>query len=269
MEIFLVQILLGFIGLVFVFFSILEPIYVFFYNKPLLVHWHLFPTPIAEEQRSFLSLNFPFYARLSPSKKRVFEHRINKFIEKYEFIGHEINIIDEMRLLVAGTYVMLTFGMRHYLSDLIHKILVYPTVYYSTLNDLYHKGEFNPRMKTVVFSWTDFLSGHGVASDNINLGLHEFTHVLHFHCLKKNDVNSVIFQDEFEAILTIFKTPHLIQAINDKAYFRKYAYENQFEFISVLLEHFFETPKDFEKNHPTLYGHVKRMINYNEKYFIA
>jgi Mlc titration factor MtfA (ptsG expression regulator) len=268
MELFVLQFLLVFLGLGFVFFNIIEPIYVFFYNKPLVVHWHLLPSRISEEQRNILSQNFPFYNRLASSKKRYFEHRINKFRTKYEFIGHEIAITDEIIMLISGTYVMLTFGMRNYLSDLFQKILIYPTVYYSTLNEVYHKGEFNPRMKTIVFSWEDFLSGHGVASDNINLGLHEFTHVLHFHCLKKRDVNAVIFQDEYAEILTIYKTPNLIQAINEKAYLRLYAYENQFEFISVLLEHFFETPNDFKMIHPQLYAHVKRMINYNENYFI-
>lgn len=267
MGLFLLQFLLVLLGLGFVFFSIIEPIYVFFYNKPLVVHWHLFPRSIPAVQRDILSQNFSFYNRLTPSKKRYFEHRINKFIDKYEFIGHEIEITDEILVLISGTYVMLTFGMRSYLSDLFQKILIYPTAYYSTLNEVYHKGEFNPRMKTVVFSWEDFLSGHGVATDNLNLGLHEFTHVLHFHCLRKRGVNAAIFQDEYAAILAIYKTPHLIQQINDKAYFRLYAYENQFEFISVLLEHFFETPNDFMNIHPQLYSHVKRMINYNENYF--
>lgn len=268
MESFLLQFLLVLLGLGFLLFNVIEPIYVFFYNKPLVVHWHLLPRSISEEQRKILSQNFLFYNRLSSSKKRYFEHRINKFMVKYEFIGHDITVTNEMIILISGTYVMLTFGMRHYLSDLFQKILIYPTAYYSTLNEVFHKGEFNPRMKTVVFSWEDFLLGHGVASDNVNLGLHEFTHVLHFHCLKKRDVNSVIFQDEYAEIVTIYKTPNLIQEINEKAYLRLYAYENQFEFISVLLEHFFETPNDFKMIHPQLYLHVKRMINYNENHFI-
>ena len=65
----------------------------------------------------------------------------------------------------------------------------------------------------------------------------------------------------------MYASPELSQQINDKAYFRLYAYENQFEFISVLLEHFFESPNDFETIHPQLYAHVKRMINFNENYF--
>nr|WP_315174442.1 hypothetical protein [uncultured Flavobacterium sp.] len=121
MELFVLQFLLVFLGLGFVFFNIIEPIYVFFYNKPLVMHWHLFPSRISEGQRNILSQNFPFYNRLSSSKKRYFEHRINKFRTKYQFIGHEIAITDEIIILISGTYVMLTFLMMYCLSDLCQK----------------------------------------------------------------------------------------------------------------------------------------------------
>jgi MtfA peptidase len=45
-----------------------------------------------------------------------------------------------------------------------------------------------------------------------------------------------------------------------------YAYENQFEFLSVILEHFFETPRVFKTTHPELYAHIVAMINFKEEY---
>ncbi|WP_374707785.1 zinc-dependent peptidase [Flavobacterium sp. J372] len=47
-------------------------------------------------------------------------------------------------------------------------------------------------------------------------------------------------------------------------YLRDYAYTNQFEFLAVVLEHFFETPTEFKQRFPELYGMVKRMINFRE-----
>jgi Mlc titration factor MtfA (ptsG expression regulator) len=55
-------------------------------------------------------------------------------------------------VLIAATFVMLTFGMRHYLIDVFDKIIIYPQPYFSTIKE-YHKGEFNPGMKLLVFSW--------------------------------------------------------------------------------------------------------------------
>jgi hypothetical protein len=37
----------------------------------------------------------------------------------YEFIGKEIEISEQMQMLIAGTYVMLTFGMREVLDYFI------------------------------------------------------------------------------------------------------------------------------------------------------
>jgi Mlc titration factor MtfA (ptsG expression regulator) len=156
---------------------------------------------------------------------------------------------------------MLTFGMRNYLLESFENIIIYPGVYYSILNQNYHKGEYNPRMKTIVFSWEDFLSGHQT-KDNINLGLHEFTHVLHFNSRRSADPNAVIFFDEFTEIEKYFDDENLRNQLQQKQYFREYAYTNKFEFLAVILEHFFETPEIFKREFPELFGRVKTMINF-------
>ncbi len=47
-------------------------------------------------------------------------------------------------------------------------------------------------------------------------------------------------------------------------YFRIYAYTNEFEFIAVILEHFFETPSQFREEFPHLFEKVKVMINFTD-----
>ena len=44
---------------------------------------------------------------------------------------------------------------------------------------------------------------------------------------------------------------------------RAYAFENQFEFISVLIENFIETPLEFRTKFPKIYSKVKQMLNFN------
>ena len=73
-----------------------------------------------------------------------FEHRFKGFISNYEFIGKEIVITEQMQMLVAGTYVMLTFRMQNYLVSLFNKIIISQSSYCSTVNKEKHKGEFNP-----------------------------------------------------------------------------------------------------------------------------
>jgi Mlc titration factor MtfA (ptsG expression regulator) len=185
------------------------------------------------------------------------------FINRYEFIGREDFLItDEVKVLISATSIMLTFGMRKYLFNVIDTIVVYPSSYYSTSNEAYHKGEFNPRMKALVFSWEDFLHGYEINNDNLNLGLHEFSHVMHFHGLKSEDASAVIFNRVYNQIQKEINHPPNRERLINSDYFRIYAYTNSFEFLSVIVEHYFETPQQFQKEFPELYLNVSKMLNH-------
>ncbi|MDR6966256.1 Mlc titration factor MtfA (ptsG expression regulator) [Flavobacterium arsenatis] len=232
----------------------------------MLVHWYPFgKKKLPESHRLLLQENFTFYKRLSDLKKSQFDHRVFKFLEKYQFIGNDIEVNEERKTLLAGYYVMLTFGMRKYLVDNFQRIIIHPQVYYSSQTEDYHKGEYNRMLKAVVFSWEDFLKGHHNNQDNVNLALHEFTHVLHWNALKSNEMSAIVFYDEFREMFEIFKNETKMNAIREKSYFREYAYENQFEFLSVILEHFFETPQTFKTELPDLFERTRKMINFDEK----
>ena len=264
---FFVLLLFGFLFLVIIIFSIVEPAYMMVFNKPLYLYFYLFPKKLDINQRQILGNEFPFYKKLSDRRKIYFEHRVKEFLDHYQFVGkEELSVTDEMKILIAGTYTMLTFGLRDYLIDLFKTIIIYPSAYFSNANQQYHKGEFNPIMKVVAFSWEDFVLGHKTTNDNVNLGLHEFSHVLHFNCLKSNNPSAIIFYDEFNEVAKYFTDQNLNNELHTKGYFRLYAYENQFEFLAVILEHFFETPHIFKKVHPELYANVYSMINFKEEY---
>lgn len=246
--------------------KILDPLYFFIFKKTMLVHWYpLGKKTLPETDRIVLHENFKFYKRLPNQKKAQFDHRVHKFLNRYQFIGNQITVEPQMKTFLAGYYVMLTFGMRKYLVDNFQKIIIYPNIYYSSHTDGYHKGEYNRILKAVVFSWEDLLKGHHSDQDNVNLALHEFTHVLHWNALKSNEMSAIVFYDEFREMFEIFKDPTKMEAIKSKGYFREYAYENQFEFLSVLLEHFFETPQEFKQQLPDLFEHTRKMINFDEK----
>lgn len=258
----------GILLLMLIVYRIVEPTYMMIFNKPLYIHFYLFPKKLTENQKQILEKEFSFFRRLTKKKKVFFEHRVATFIKQYQFIGkEEILVTDEMKITIAATYVSLTFGMRHYLIGLFNKIIIYPSAYFSTTNQAYHKGEFNPIMKAVAFSWEDFILGHQTTNDNLNLGLHEFSHILHFYGLKSNDPSAIIFYDQYNKVITYYNDDTLNKKLTEKGYFREYAYENRFEFIAVILEHFFETPHLFKTQYPELYQQVSKMINYNEKNF--
>lgn len=262
--------LLIFIGIAFfILFAynvVLEPIYAFFFRKPIYVHFYPNPKKLTIEQLSILNSEFTFYKNLSFRYKKYFEHRVATFLETYPFYGKEgLEITEQMRVLIAATAVMLTFGMRKYLFEVIDKIIIFPDIYFSSMNDNYHKGEFNPRVKAIVFSWKHFLEGFEISNDNLNLGLHEFGHVLHYQGLKSTDTSATIFAVTYDEIMEQIKHPNNYKRLIESNYFRIYAYTNEFEFIAVILEHFFETPQQFKKEFPQLFEKVRVMINFHEK----
>ena len=187
------------------------------------------------------------------------------FIEDKNFIGRdELRIDDHVKVLISATAIMLTFGFRDFYIGLIDKIFVYPKPFYSKTNDDYHKGEFNPKLKSLVLSWEDFIHGYNIGDDNLNLGIHEFAHAIHLNSLKERDVSSTIFKDSFKELTDILSNskPMRDKLITSR-YFREYAYTNQFEFLAVLIEYFFETPVEFKTQFPSIYLKVKQMLNFS------
>ena len=250
-------------------FYIIEIVYLKYFKRPLIVFANISFCELDVSQIQLLKDNFQFYNQLKPRYKRYFEHRVSKFISNYEFIGRDIDVTDEMRVTISATYVMLTFGMREYLNPLFKTILIFPDIYYSSQTDNYHKGEFNPRMKSIVFSWKHFKEGIDIDNDNLNLGLHEFTHAFHIQSLKSDKITFVLFNESLQNLFRIISNPQMKQKLIESGFLRDYAYENQFEFVAVLLEYFFESPQEFKTKFPSIFLKVKHMINFNEKYFIS
>ena len=246
-------------------FKMFEMAYVMRNKKPLFVHAYLKLKKLPVGQRAILETQFIFYTKLSAKEQTYFEHRVVSFIKDKNFIGRSgLEMTDEVKVLISSTAVMLTFGFRDYYIGLIDKIFVYPDAFYSNTNRDYHKGEFNPKLKALVLSWYDFKQGYNIGDDNLNLGIHEFAHAIHFNSIKEKDVSSTLFRDSFNELTTLLSNnKSLRKELIESKYFRAYAFTNQFEFLAVLIEYFMETPLDFKNQFPSIYDKVKQMLNFN------
>ncbi|MFD0837315.1 zinc-dependent peptidase [Mariniflexile aquimaris] len=255
---------LGYIILYYLF-RMIEMGYVLKRKKPLYHHFYYYLRRLNTNQKTVLIQQFSFYNKLTKKEKRYFEHRVASFILDKDFIGRDGLIIsDEVRVLISATAVMLTFGFRDYYIGLISKIVVYPSAFFSSTNQQYHKGEFNPKLAALVLSWEDFKKGFFNESDNINLGIHEFTHAIHINSLKERDVSSTIFSDSFTELSELLNTNESLKLrLLESDYFRRYAFTNQFEFLAVVIENFIETPQTFKNQFPVLYSKVKQMLNFS------
>ena len=244
--------------------KLLEMGYVLKNKKPYFVHFYTFLRRLSPQQNDILKNHFIFFNKLSEKDKAFFEHRVASFINDKDFIGRGIQITEEMKILLASTAVMLTFGFRDFYIGLIQKIVVYPDKFYSKTNKNYHKGEFNPKLKTLVISWADFKTGYEKPKDNINLGIHEFVHAIHLNSLNERDISSTIFTDTFEELTELLAKNHLLRdELTQSHYLRNYAFTNQFEFLAVTIETFIESPQDFKLQFPEVYYKIRQMLNFD------
>jgi len=241
--------------------------YVEYVNKKLFFnHIYINSKTLQSHQKQILKQNFEFYARLTGKQQKHFEHRVSRLIKDKEFIGKDIEVTDEMKVLIAATQTKLTFGLRDYRINSVERIIFYPTEFYSQTNKTYHKGEFNLGYKALVLSWKDVLHGYQIHNDNINLAVHEFIHAIHFYYMsvRRSSTSAAIFLDSYyELTETLDKNRALKEKLIASKYLRAYAYTNQFEFLAVIIETFIETPKEFKSQFPSLYDKVKTMLNFN------
>lgn len=242
----------------------IELFYSFFAKRPIFVHFYVYKRKLKPNQLAILKQEFSFYNRLDSKRKRYFEHRIAVFLKKKSLEGKDGFVItEEVKILVAATAIMLTFGFRNYLIQFVKRIIVYPTAYYSAFSKTHNKGEFNPRLKTLVLSWDNFIEGYRIEDDKLNLGIHEFAHAIHFNSLKSEDINSIIFVDTFNELRTRLNKDAILKKRLEKSnLLRDYAFTNDSELLAVLLETFIESPKEFRKQFPSIYDLVKQMLNF-------
>lgn len=244
-------------------FKSVEKIYLYLFKKPLFIHFYVRRKKVSTNQKKWLESEVKFYQRLDKKYQSYFEHRLFRFIEKYEFIGRDgYEATDYSKVILGSIYIMMTFGMRHYLTNVFNKIVIYPDVFISRTNKALHKGEFNPMLKIVVFSWKDVIKGRAIEDDNLHLGIHEFAHVLSMHAKKSNDSAAQVFHSGIDELVDFLSVKKNLYYIRNLGYIREYAFTNSFEFIAVLLEYFFESPETFKKLLPDVYVIICRMLNY-------
>lgn len=243
----------------------IEMVYALFHKRPIVIHFYLFKRELTAEQTFILKSEFTFYNRLSKRYKRYFRHRVATFLRRKKFEGKKGFVVtEEVKVLVAATGVMLTLGFRNYLVSYIKNIIIYPSMYYSRFSKTENKGEFNPRLKSLVLSWDNFLDGHRIEDDKLNLGIHEFAHAIHFNSIKNDDINSVLFVDTFSELRNLLSDDsRLKERLMASKLIRSYAFTNDSELLAVIIETFIEAPDEFKSSFPEIYGKVKQMLNFN------
>lgn len=230
-------------------------------NKSWALIFRIFWAPLVFQKLSkkeieILDLHFPYFQRLGPRHKLEFQRKIHLIFFTKKFIprGGLKQVSLEMKILIAATIAQVTFGWSKVCLLHFDKILIYPDDYYSTIRKVFHRGEVNPKLGLIVFSWRSFIAGLTNQTDGINLGIHEVAHALKLQNLLTQSGESRFFDSKaWISYGEISKLEAERMKLNFNPLFRNSAFKDEHEFFAVALEVFFEKPSQFKQEVPLLY----------------
>jgi len=219
---------------------------------------------LSVDELAFIRKKIPSFTYLSHEEQKKFAKRLSWFrtYKKFVFYGKHRDK-ERIKLLLGASAVLISLGLIDYkFSGSLWRIIVYPSAYFSKINRRHHFGEYNPRLRSLVFAADQVEKGFEITDDNINLAVHEFAHALSFHLLGKQTWEARRFRYGIRYLKKSFAEPSFLAHISSKSYFRAYGKTNVHEFFAVATENFVETPKIFKKEFPQLYNILQKMLNF-------
>jgi Mlc titration factor MtfA (ptsG expression regulator) len=222
--------------------------------------------PLSEADRALLERHVSFYAGLSPDDRKTYETDIAIFLAEHRIEGvDDVAISREVELLVAATAVRLIFRRPDWEYRDFGTILVYPGGFrndgsYSTdisgdepvAVGLVHSAG------NVILSLPHLLAGFRADNDGLNVGYHEFAHVL--DGFRPDGVPAELslgaYRPWVEVMQREFEKVH-----KGRSVLRSYAGTDPAEFFACAVEAFFEQPAKVLEKAPDLYRELSGFFN--------
>jgi len=203
---------------------------------------------------------FSYYRTLNKEWQKKFITRCLHFCSTKIITGADGFVPDnKVKAIIAACAVQLTLGLEEWFLDYFDTIIIHPDDFHNKAYGSKFKGETN-LAGYIHLSWKSFISGYLVSNDNINLGLHEFTHALRFNSIRGADQDYFI-EHYFNRWLAAANEAYEDIRSDKKTIFRKYGGTNINEFMSVCIEHFFESPQQIKDHYPYLYFSTAILLN--------
>ena len=228
--------------------------------------------PFKDEYRKIL-LKIPQYKNLSSEDKEKLERSILIFVYTKEFIGVDLEIINEMKIVIGfyACLLLLHIETKNCYENL-STIIVYPSAVMTTkksyIGGIYSKEKLlidgQSSNDTVVLIWDD-IKQEIIHPRHSNVIVHEFAHEIDFmdgeidgipplEKSKYNEWTHIIFKDFRELRKIILENKDLAKY----KLIGNYAATNEAEFFAVISERFFESPHSFKVKFPELYNELKK-----------
>lgn len=220
------------------------------------------PTHIDRDYHEILDYASPYYGQLQSDLQRRFRLRVYRFLSTVAFSGLQgIEVVKRpMRVVIAGAFTQITFGLETYLPRRFKLIYVLPRRYaYPGYGEPF-LGHIDYKQRAMYFSWEDVLEGFAIPHDAINVALHEMAHLL-----EAEEAGSILearFFDEVSWEQWAAVATHKLSIIRtgQSHFIKQYAGQNMREMFASCIETFFEQPDAFYRELPHIYKALARLL---------
>lgn len=228
--------------------------------------------PLPERWRAIIRRNVPLYSRLSEPLRRKLESDIQLFVHDKRFFGFQgVEIDDEIRVTVAANACLLVLNRSVDEYDGFTSIYIYPSTFLvehedwdgrvrsvarqARLGESWHRGP-------LVLAWDSALHGTRDLRDGHNVILHEFAHKLDGADGAVDGAPILQQRSQYTSWARVMTREY--ERLRRRAEQRArtvmdhYGATEPQEFFAVLVETFYEKPRQLKKRHPELYAEMQR-----------
>jgi Mlc titration factor MtfA (ptsG expression regulator) len=233
-------------------------------------------------RRAILSQPFPpawetvlqqevvFFRALDPAGQQRFRRQLQVFLGEKHITGIKTQLDATTRVLAGASAIIPIFGFPDWEWDQITGVLVYPNRFDGEFqfgdargHDILGMVGTGSLNRLMILSKPDLISGFRNATDQRNVGIHEFAHLVDKSDGVLDGVPEVgLERDAVEPWIDLmWRKMAEIEA--GKSDINRYALTNEAEFFAVTSEYFFERPGVMQRKHPALYATLERVFQQN------
>jgi MtfA peptidase len=222
--------------------------------------------------QNLLMSNVNFYRNLSKEKKQQFEKEIQLFLGEKKITGIDTNVTDQDKILVAASAVIPVFGFPNWEYFNLDEVLLYPNSFNHhfdiTGNErnilgMVGDGFLNRKM---ILSKPDLYSGFQHPENKMNVGIHEFAHLIDKSDGLVDGLPAVFLEHEYALPWIKLVHSEMKRILKNKSDINPYGATNEQEFFAVVSEYFFQRPDLLKIKHPDLYKLLNKVFRQEPDY---
>ena len=222
--------------------------------------------PFPSHWEQILRTHVAFFEALTESEKMRFRQLVQVFLDEVRITGIRTEVDDTIRVLVASSAIIPTFGFHDWEYHRLREVLIYPDAF----DDVYRsEGGSDATILgmvglhnlsgVMILSKPAVLAGFAPQSGKHNVGVHEFAHLVEREAEEYGLPPEVPWMAVRQWVQYVAR--ELAHPSRQGPRVSDYAYKDEHEFFAVLAEYFFTSPESLKRRDPALYALLRDLFH--------